>query len=261
MNNNYTIAFYDSGIGGITLLSKAVKLLKGCNIIYFGDNLNAPYGNKSKPELIDIAVNNVTKLSNLGANVICLACNTLSTQVLNDLKLNNQIKNLNVSLTGVFPPKPHYGKNSVLLCTQATANSEYVKTNFKNSTVLPLPFLAKEIERFYFDKDKIIYVADLKGITNSVTEIILGCTHYGFIKNEISKIFKTALITDGISTAILNVKRALISKKHNDFNVTKVTCNHLFENPPKIIKTDKNTIYFVGECANYNKKVFLNYTY
>ena len=45
------------------------------------------------------------------------------------------------------------------------------------------------------------------------------------------------------------------------FNVTKVTCNHLFENPPKIIKTDKNTIYFVGECANYNKKVFLNYTY
>ncbi len=261
MNNNYTIAFYDSGIGGITLLSKAVRALNGCNIIYLGDNLNAPYGNKSKAELIDIAVSNVTKLSILGADVICLACNTLSTQILSCLKETTQIKNLNSILTGVFPPKPHYGKNSVLLCTQATANSEYVKSNFKTANVLPLPFLAKEIDRFYFNKDKINYVADLKGVTNSATEIILGCTHYGFIKNEISKIFKTALITDGLNSAISSIKKALKEPKRNRFNVNRVTCNHLFNTTPKIIKTDKNTIYFVGECANYNKKVFLNYAF
>ena len=58
--DNRPIGVFDSGLGGLTTVRQIIEAMPGEDIIYFGDNLNAPYGNKSKPELIDIAVNNVT---------------------------------------------------------------------------------------------------------------------------------------------------------------------------------------------------------
>ena len=253
--NKDIIAFYDSGIGGLTLLNKAVKSFSDYNFLYLGDNLNAPYGNKSREELIELAKLNVKTLISLGAKIITFACNTLSTTIFEDIKKDKLVISSGVTLTGVVPNKPS-NDNYILLCTQNTANSSYVKNNFEKSKVLPLPFLAKEIERFIFFKDKIHYKLDLALIDKNVSEVILGCTHYNFIKNEIQNVFKNAVVTDGFNQALLDIKNALIGQKSTKTNNNRVTYDHFNNFLSLKVKNSKNTIFFIGNNAKYNKIVY-----
>ena len=54
--NNSPIGMFDSGIGGITIFNSIKKLLPNEDIIYYSDNLNSPYGNKSKSEIIKLSI-------------------------------------------------------------------------------------------------------------------------------------------------------------------------------------------------------------
>ena len=272
-NSKITLALYDSGIGGLSLLNEVCKTFKGVNIIYFGDNENAPYGNKPASVLYSLCKTNVKKLFYLGANVVTLACNTLSTTVLNNLIKDGELNNLGV-ITGVFPPPPTTN-NSALLCTVETAKSNFIKQNFLSCVVIPLPFLAGEIERFFLTPEKINLVADLKNLPSNVSEIILGCTHYSLIKNLIIKKLSSnrnftsnlavnkITITDGISNALIEVKRAVNkvisnrkTEKTGKNNELKVTFNHQALVGAKTVTVNDNKVFFIGEKANYNKKVF-----
>ena len=63
------IGFFDSGVGGISVLKKAVELMPNENFIYFGDSKNAPYGTKSASKVRDLAVINAEMLVNMGVKV------------------------------------------------------------------------------------------------------------------------------------------------------------------------------------------------
>jgi glutamate racemase len=67
---NYSIAFYDSGVGGLSVLSECKKMLPYENFIYLGDNENLPYGNKSVSTLFSIAKKNICILESYGVKVI-----------------------------------------------------------------------------------------------------------------------------------------------------------------------------------------------
>lgn len=73
------IALYDSGIGGIPVLSALVRALPDETFLFYGDNLNMPYGNKTREELCSIASVNLDYLSGFAPDVLLFACNTLST--------------------------------------------------------------------------------------------------------------------------------------------------------------------------------------
>lgn len=260
MNNfKFTVGLYDSGIGGLTVLNEAVKSVKGCNFIYLGDNANAPYGNKSISALKNLAIKNVNELLKYQVNAIILACNTLSTSLygylLNHLNCLNK-KIYDVKLIGVFPPPPLYGKNSALICTPITARSDYVKEIFKNSKVVPLPFLAYEIEKFIFDKSKISYVADTSSLAG-VKEIILGCTHYLYIKKEIKTLFPSAIISSGADESVkklINFYKTAV--KNGDLNCFNRVNNIAGLRSTVPITVNENSVYFIGDFAYYNKRVF-----
>ena len=254
-NSNLTIGLYDSGIGGLSLLKKLVKQTRNINYLYLGDNLNAPYGNKSKTELISLTENGVKTLYGYGANIIILACNTLSTTLLLDLKNSESLKNLNVNLYGVFPPKID-SYDTALICTQLTAKSNYVKNYFSKTKIIPLPFLASEIERFVFTKEKINFKADVSAVNENVKTLILGCTHYSIFKNEFTKLIPNLNVVDGLSTTVNEVKKA-IDIANKTVNVKRVvTTNHKTLTATKPIVINGNKVFFVGETSFYNKKVF-----
>ena len=72
------IGFFDSGIGGVTVLKECIKLLNDFNYVYYSDSINNPYGDKSYEELINITNNIVEYLVNSGCKIIVIACNTAS---------------------------------------------------------------------------------------------------------------------------------------------------------------------------------------
>lgn len=256
-SENYkTVAFYDSGIGGLTLLKRATIEIANVNFIYLGDNDNAPYGNKRKEQLKFLAKNNIRYLIDCGADIIVLACNTLTTVLLEEFRNDEFIKESGVIITGIVPITPSKGNKTVLLCTPQTAKSSLVKQRYKNSTVISLPFLAGEIDRFIFDKTKICFKRDFSKIPKSVQEIVLGCTHYVFLQNEFQKMFPFAIINNGEKEAIDDIKLALNCIKNTNIIKNKVTCNHLLKFACKTNLPSKRWIKFVKNNAKYNKMVY-----
>ena len=89
--NNSPIGMFDSGIGGITIFNSIKKLLPNEDIIYYSDNLNSPYGNKSKSEIIRFSIKNTKLLIDKGCKIIIVACNTATTNSIEELRANFKI--------------------------------------------------------------------------------------------------------------------------------------------------------------------------
>ena len=76
LNNIAPIAIIDSGVGGLSVLAELKKIMPEENYLYFGDTANAPYGTKSREQVLEIMLENTEKLISLGVKAIVVACNT-----------------------------------------------------------------------------------------------------------------------------------------------------------------------------------------
>lgn len=229
------VGVMDSGIGGLNVLNALRNCFPKINFIYYGDNKNAPYGNKSIRELKKLVITGIDELVSNGAKIIVVACNTLSTTILDYLKA--------LSPVPIIPtlPSPNFDKNifkcPCLIATPNTILSKYVLDNFKNFNLIPLPFLAGEIERYIFSPNKISVEKDLNSLPEKVDYLYLGCTHYLFVKDRIIASLPNVFIADNL----LDVATLL------------------FKTLPKTtVKKVKGTrkILFVGQSKEYNEIVF-----
>lgn len=226
---NQKIGILDSGIGGTTILKEIRKILPKEDYIYYADNKNNPYGEKTEEEIYQI-VDNIVKflIDEKKCKMIVLACNTATTCCMN--KLKEQYKN--IPFVGTVPAikiacDNNY-KNILLLATPATINSkkvhELIKENKKDQQqIIPMPCdgLADAIENQ--DNKKINEI--LKKIKENtkdknIDSIILGCTHYPLIKKEINKYFQTATLIDGSLGVAREVKRKLEENNIKNLNAT-----------------------------------------
>ncbi len=228
---NRPIGIFDSGIGGINVLIRAKRVMPAENFVYLGDNGNTPYGNKSIQKLKDLSAQSIKKLLDFNVKAICVACNTLSTSVLDYMS--------KISPVPIIPTLPinlsSSNANATLIATPNTINSNYVKSNFKGVSLLPLPFLAKEIEDSVFDLSKVNVRYDVRGIKEGCDLIILGCTHYSFVKNEIERL-------SGVKTV----------------DTLDHTCNLVAETIQNLGLLNKKggKITFIGDFKRYNKRVY-----
>ena len=231
LNFENPIGIFDSGIGGINLLLRAKKFMPKENFIYLGDNGNTPYGNKSIQTLKMLSKKSIDTLTSYNVKLICVGCNTLSTSVLDYM--------CEVSPVPIIPTLPvniaKIGDNATLMATPITINSDYVKTNFSGVNLLPLPFLAKEIEQSPFDFTKVNVRYDVRGVKDSTNLIILGCTHYSFVKNEIER--------------LTNVKTV---------DTLDHTCNLIAETIKNsgLTNLKGGKVTFIGDFKRYNKRVY-----
>lgn len=214
MNNGY-IAVFDSGIGGLSVLKELIRELPNEKYLYLGDNQNAPYGNKGISELKKLTVKNLDYLKHYNIKTLVVACNTLSVNLLSFIKEYSGIATF-----GIFPPVEKYlltGEKVLLLATKKTAKNF---TPTKNFHVLGLNNLVSDIEN---NLQNLQMVNIEENLNNSVGEfvdkkryydrVILGCTHYEFIKNKILDHFCPQNISSGATFTVNQVKRFFKSNK------------------------------------------------
>jgi len=233
-NKEKPIGFFDSGVGGISVLKESLKILPNEDFVYFGDSLNAPYGTKDVNEVKKLTFNAVDFLLDKGVKVVVIACNTATSAAIDDLRDNYK----DIPIIGIEPAlKPAVeiskGKSIIIMATPMTLAekkfSNLMKRYNKEVNLIPLPCagLVELIENGIIEGDQIeSYLRDkLKGFMHlDIASIVLGCTHYPFIENELIKIVgeKTNIIDGSIGT-VNQLKRQLISNSLLNEKKTKGT--------------------------------------
>ena len=184
------IGLFDSGVGGLTVLKTLINKYPNNEYIYYGDTLNNPYGNKTKEELLTLSKQNIEFLINKKVDLIIIACGTVSSNCLNELK-----ELYNIPIISIINPTIDYlnnnnYKNIGIIATNATINSHIFKNNLNNNVYeIATPKLVPLIESNNLDNiDKILHEY-LDNYINKIDILVLGCTHYPIIKDNIKKIF------------------------------------------------------------------------
>lgn len=193
---NTPIGIFDSGVGGLTVLAAIKDRLPNESIIYIGDNLHCPYGDKSKEELLIYTTKICKYFVSKGAKIIILACNTTSANVLNELQEMFTF----VPIVGVIEPTVEEFSNLkrkkvLVIATHATvASHQYKKLIrkkrwFAKTIEVETPQLVPLIESGkYKDGINDILHDYLDEYKDQVDSVILGCTHYPIILDQIKEV-------------------------------------------------------------------------
>ena len=194
------IVVMDSGIGGASILKEIRNLLPNQKYIYFADTRNAPYGNKTKNKILEIVVKRVEKLNRKKQiGVLVLACNTASCVCSKLLR-----QTFSFPIVCVEPPikkavEQGY-KNIVVLATPQTLKTNEIVNQYSKNPNLKIEKVSPKNLASIIDSNlKNLSVAEKTIIESLETKefdaVVLGCTHYHFVKENISKVFKKPVIS------------------------------------------------------------------
>ena len=200
------IGVFDSGYGGLTILSDIQKRLPQYDFLYLGDNARAPYGNRSFDVVYEFTLEAVKELFDRGCELVILACNTASAKALRTIQHNDlPLLAANKRVLGVIRPSTevigeisktnHVG----ILATEGTIKSLSYPieiSKFSPDTIVTqqaCPMWVPLIEngRHLSEGGKLFIQEDVKTLLGKDAEIdviILGCTHYPILKSYIESI-------------------------------------------------------------------------
>ncbi len=191
------IGVFDSGCGGVSFLIEAVRVLPEASFIYLADFANAPYGTKSQEEIRRLTLHCGRKLYEQGVGAIVMACNTATTLGVNELRLELNIPV--VSMEPAIKPALLQTQGDVLcLATNATvAQQRYLQLLDRLDINKRVVSVGASALVGIVDSGKIRY-NDVAGALDKILEnnngnfgaVVLGCTHFIFVKKEIEQYFK-----------------------------------------------------------------------
>jgi glutamate racemase len=221
---NQPIGVFDSGVGGLTVANAIRQVLPNESLIYFGDTAHLPYGDKSKETIMGYSARITQYLLEQHCKIIVVACNTASANAYETILAEAGNKALVVD---VINPVVEYVtahskyKRIGVIGTKGTINSgTYVgKIIARNPHVsvasLATPMLVPMIEEgFIFDdiSNAIIRSYLSKSDLAQIQALILGCTHYPIIKNQINKFFNFEVDVIDSSKIVANHLRMILEK-------------------------------------------------
>lgn len=211
--NTQPIGVFDSGVGGLSVLREIKKLLPRENYIFVADQKNVPYGGKTESQLCRITSRIVKYLIGRRVKMIVVACNTATCYALEFLRK----KYPSVTFIGTVPAiKPaaqlSRRKNIAVLSTPATAKSPYLKDLIRQNAIgvkvvnIGCPNLENLLEDDKIDSPEVEILVKkyLQKATRSKPDyIVLGCTHYPFLKTIIRRLspFELKIIDSGRAIA------------------------------------------------------------
>lgn len=223
MANNRPIGLFDSGVGGLSVLLEIKRLLPKENFVFLADQAHNPYGQKTQKELESLS-ESITRflVSHQKTKLLVVACNTATCYAIDHLR-----SKFKIPIIGVVPAiKPAVALSKkgriAIISTPATAKSQYLKsliTQFApNSQVLKLGCdgLEEAIEYLKMEKvTKILkkYLPPIKKFGADL--IVLGCTHYPFVRTQIQKSAGTKISIIDSGEAIAKRVEFLLQKNNN----------------------------------------------
>lgn len=215
------IGFFDSGIGGITVLHQALRLLPKEDYIFYADTQHVPYGEKSKQEVKEYISGAIDFIAKQGVKAIVIACNTATSIAVAELR-----ERYDFPILGIEPAvKPAIEKwegqhkKVLVLATSLTLKEEKYNNlvrSLDHQEIVdshPLPGLVRFAEQFEFSGDKVVpYLKEALSSfdLNQYGTVVLGCTHFPYFKDSFRAIFpeEVDLISGSLGTA-KNLRRIL----------------------------------------------------
>lgn len=190
MKTSYPIGLFDSGVGGTSIFMEIHRLLPLEHTIYLADSKNAPYGKRSKEEIIELSIKNTEHLLNRNCKLIVVACNTATTNAIQELRLKYKIPILGIE--PAIKPAALNSKSKIIgiLATRGTLSSElFAKTSeayAKNIEVIEVVGngLVEAIENGEKDSKetyKLLESLVKPLLKKGIDYLVLGCSHYPYL--------------------------------------------------------------------------------
>ena len=195
MNNTQPIGLFDSGIGGTTIWRSLHNLLPNENTLFLGDSKNAPYGQKTKEEIILLSKKNVEWLLSKNAKAIIVACNTATTNAISELRSLYDIPIIGIE-PAIKPAAANTKTGKVgVLATQGTLNSKkyaeaqnlYPNIEFVNQIGFRIVQLIEDGQLYSEELEKLLISYIDPMIEKDIDYLVLGCTHYPYLLPILNK--------------------------------------------------------------------------
>jgi len=219
------IGVFDSGVGGLSILDEALRQLPQHNFIYLADSANVPYGEKSSDWIAERSLTLCNYLASNGCDAIVVACNTATAEAIKQIR-----ETLPIPIIGVEPgikPAAMQSQNNIVgvLATEATLKSDKF-----NSLLNTLPSdcqfikqagagLVPLIESGNADSEETLELLakHLEPIQDAGADtLVLGCTHYPFLRKSIRKLLGESITLIDTSDAVVRqLKRQLEPLQNN----------------------------------------------
>ncbi|WP_163408747.1 glutamate racemase [Flavobacterium ajazii] len=254
MTNNNPIGVFDSGIGGTSIWNAIHELLPNEKTIYLADSKNAPYGQKSKDEIVALSKKNVDFLIENNCKLIVVACNTATTNAIRELRTDYDIPFIGIE--PAIKPAAHNSKTQVIgiLATKGTLNSElFNKTAemFQDTKIIEQVGygLVQLIEDGNLNSPEMTQLLESylqPMIEANIDYLVLGCSHYPYLIPQIKKILPEHIqIIDSGEAVARQTKNILREVGFSDSNVQQSEPVFYVNSNPAVLKSILNNKYNV----------------
>ncbi|GGB81681.1 glutamate racemase [Flavobacterium suaedae] len=234
-NSIKPIGLFDSGLGGTSIWKEINILLPSENTIYLSDSKNAPYGQKTKEEILELSIKNTEYLLEQNCKIIVIACNTATTNAIKELR-----EKYNIPFIGIEPAiKPAalqtQTKTIGILATKGTLNSELFHNtvlNYEDITIIEqvgynLVQLIEEGKIGSKEIDDLLEEYLNPMIQANIDCLVLGCSHYPYLIPQIKKILPESVKIIDSGLAVARQTKAVL-EKHNLLNNSNTPAKNIF---------------------------------
>jgi len=236
---NKAIGIFDSGIGGTSIFKEIHTLLPNENCIYLADSKNAPYGNKSKEDIIQLSIKNTELLISRGCKIIVVACNTATTNAIDYLR-----ENYNVPFIGIEPAIKPAALNTQtkvvgILATKGTLSSQlfHETTDLYAHGIKVIEQVGEGIvpliEAGQLDSSEMQVLLETylePMLEQNIDYLVLGCTHYPYLIPMLTKMLPDHVKIIDSGLAVAKQTQTVLSAQNLLNESTKKPMIHLFSN-------------------------------
>ncbi len=227
MDRHDPIAVFDSGVGGISVLRELCRLMPRENFHYFGDSANAPYGIKTTQQVQELTLAAARKLFDQGAKCLVVACNTATAAAIELLRAaypDRIIVGIEPALKLAADRHPHgtIGIMATDVTLREAKLSQLMQRFSRDCTLirLPSPGIVELVESGRADSPEAVALMEqeLSPYRTELDALVLGCTHYPFVKNAIRAVVgdRVELLDGGEGTAKETLRRLKDADLLND---------------------------------------------
>ena len=243
-NSIKPIGLFDSGLGGTSIWTEINTLLPSENTIYLSDSKNAPYGQKSKEEILHLSIKNTEFLLEQNCKIIVVACNTATTNAIKELR-----EKYSIPFIGIEPAiKPAalqtQTKTIGILATKGTLNSKLFHNTLLNYGDITI------IEQVGYNLVQLIEEGKIGGkeiddlleeylnpmIQANIDCLVLGCSHYPYLVPQIKKILPDSVKIIDSGLAVARQTKSVL-EKNNLLNNSNTPAKNIFytNNSPEVL--------------------------
>lgn len=221
MTNTQPIGLFDSGVGGSSIWNAIHDLLPNEDTIYLADSKNAPYGQRSKEEIIELSEKNTEFLLDQNAKIIVVACNTATTNAIKELRAKYKVPFIGIE-PAIKPAALHSQTQKIgILATKGTLSSELFNRAvemYQDTKIIEQigHGLVELIENGQIDSpemSRLLHSYLRPMIEENIDYLVLGCSHYPYLIPQIKKIIPPGIRIIDSGEAVARQTQKILDEK------------------------------------------------